>query len=172
MTRLSPADERSPIPNPTLARLVAVVAATIATATAPAITAAAVPTRTQARSIPANLCTLPVKSQLKALGVTAKCTSTKTAIGAGAHWGAPTHGIGITVWTSVPASRFKSTYAKLGTPVQLGNFAREADGPMGVTLNAWVGNVGLSVTLVHRAGGNKAARPLVLAFAKAIAKQL
>jgi hypothetical protein len=158
------------MPYSRFTRLAAVLAATVATALP--ITAAAAPTRSQVRSIPTNLCTLAVKSQLKALGVTAKCTSTKTAIGEGAHWGGPTHGIGITVWTSVAASRFKSAYAKLGTPVQLGSFAREADGPMGVTLNAWVGNVGLSVTLVHRAALNEAARPPVLAFAKAVAKQL
>jgi hypothetical protein len=129
--------------------------------------------------VPSNLCTLKLAPQLKKLHVKGGCQASKTGkIGtmtiAGAHWGSPTYSIAITLYSGLPESRFKGQFGSLGTKVSLGSFAREASGPAGVTVSAWVSGVGLAIAFNHPASTakNNAFRAPVFAFAKAVAKQI
>jgi hypothetical protein len=151
-------------------------AAVAATGVAVAAAAAAGASR---MSVPSNLCTLKLKTQLEAIGVASKCKEAKTAkVGAltieGANWGAIDNSIGVQVYMGAPKSRFKAQFGQVGSPVALGSFAREASGPSGVSLAAWVSGVGLVVNFNHPADAakNKTYAAGVLALAKAAAKQL
>jgi hypothetical protein len=133
-----------------------------------------------ASAVPSNLCALKVKPQLKPLGVSTTCKPSKTAqiaalTIAGADWGATNNYVGVQVYTGAPESRFKQQFGKQGNPVALGSFAREAVGASGVTVNAWVRGKGLVVLLnkgISTPSKMKPYAPSVLAFAKAVAKQL
>ena len=151
------------------------VAAAVATVVAPATASV----RSNAASVPANLCTLKVAAQLKAIGVGTNCKQAKTAtVGpltiAGANWGKTDDSVGVQVYKGVDESRFKLQFGKTGLPVSLGSFAREASGASGVSLSAWINGVGLVVNFNHPGAPskNKAYRAPVLALAKAIAKQI
>lgn len=130
-----------------------------------------------ASATPSNLCSLKLKQQLKPLGVSTTCKSSKTAhIGpltiVGADWGATDNYVAVQVYTGAPESRFKQEFGKQGKPVALGSFAREQVGTAGISLSAWVGGKGLVVLL--NKGTNPSAKyaAAVLVFAKAVAKQL
>lgn len=145
------------------------------------LAAAAVATAATATgSVPGNLCTLHVKQQLKTLPVGATCKQSKTAhIGGlaieGANWGTINHAIALQVYTGIAKSRFLQQADKSGTKISLGTgtVGWEDSGATGVGLYAWANGVGL-IVLLHRPIGSNSHPYLgpVLAFAKAVAKQL
>lgn len=133
-----------------------------------------------AGSPPANLCTLKVKAQLKALPVGTVCKPSRTAhVGTltieGANWGTTNHAVALQVYIQLPKSRFLAQIDKSGKKVALGNggTAWVDSGPAGVSLYAWADGLGMIVLLKQPIGasGGSYAAPL-LAFTKAVAKQV
>jgi len=129
---------------------------------------------------PSNLCKLKVSAQLNPLDVSGTCKPSKTAhVGAltitGADWGTTDNYVGVQVYTGAPAARFEQQFGKQGKSVSLGSFAREKVGVSGVTLAAWVKGKGLLIVLNKQFNSENGGQPYaapVLAFAKAVAKQL
>jgi hypothetical protein len=154
----------------------------LAVAAVVALASAAVAMGRLAGSVPGNLCTLNVKQQLKALPAGTGCKQSKTAhVGPltieGANWGSTDHAIALQVYVNIPKSRFMQQVDKSGTKVSLGsgNLGWENTGPSGVSVDAWVDGVG-TITLLHTPLGtsssNKKYAAPVLAFVKAVAKQI
>ncbi len=144
-----------------------------------AILAAGAALAAPALAAPSNLCKLKVRAQLNPLDVSGTCKPSKTAhVGSltitGADWGTTDNYVGVQVYTGVPAARFEQQFGKQGKSVSLGSFARENVGVSGVTLAAWVKGKGIVIAL-NKMGSSQTGRPYaapVLAFAKAVAKQL
>lgn len=134
------------------------------------------------RSRPAvrsDLCTLRVNKQLLAVGVQGICRWSKSRFGGtphvSAYWGTAETGLGLTVYTGIRESRFRSKYGvRNGSAVRVGSFAREESTTSETLLTAWVRGVGLFVEARHvgTPGASKAYDARVVVLARAAANQV
>lgn len=136
-----------------------------------ATVAAALALAPGAAAMPTNFCTFRLGPQLRALAVSSNCLWTRTTLSDSARWGLVTRGVTVTVWRRVSRQAFEARFA-LGTPVSLGSFAREDAQPLTVTVDAWVRGHGLTVVAIDERSGGGPDAATVLAFARAVARQL